>query len=118
MHLTREELIEIHNSLQPSKLFDKIDLALYPHKETINIIANNFPKASEIWKSETANSYMMKFYLKENEKLDISYKDIHMLNIESNPDVEIDFLECDEVDKGTKEDWMYSGFKIVYKRLY
>lgn len=114
MYLTREELLEIHNALALSQgdLYRKIDLALYPNKETIDAIKKEFPDAKDIWKDNTSNTYMVRFE-DEDEWEDFEDSRICRANqiiIPKNIDVEIETIEISE------EDWMYSGYDLVWKR--
>lgn len=112
MYLTRTELLEIHSALKTGKLHRKIGLALYPNEETIEAIKKEFPDAEEIWKDDASNSYIARF--KDEEEYE-SFEECRLwranhLYVQQNKDVEIQTMEIPE------EDWMYSGYELVWKK--
>lgn len=112
MYLTRTELIEIHSALKQGELHRKIGLALYPNQETIEAIRREFPDAIEIWKNDRENNYIARF--KEEDDYE-HYEEsrnwrANHISVPQNKKVDIETMDMPE------EDWMYSGFELVWKK--
>lgn len=121
MEFTKEDLEIIYSYLPKCELKDKVQLGLFAHKDTVNCIREVFHDVHSIWKSDNENSYYAKFYVDEEDKAGELYEKSRSLmalkiSPENNPNAKVRVLEVDILKKDTEDDWMYSGYELIWKK--
>lgn len=121
MYLTKKELTFMYENLPESELKDRVKLELFVDEEIVACIKDAFKNPHSIWKKNNENSYYVKFYIDYTEESEVEEdefkEDIAVgIRTESNPDVEVDVLEIDIDNKDTEDDWMYSGYDLIWSK--
>lgn len=116
MYLTRENLELIYNHLPEGELKDRVGLQIFVNHDVVEDIKVAFPDVSSIWKSSDSNSYYVKFYDYEDDDIPFRIKIAAKIARKYDISTEIHVLELDLKYKGTEDDWMYSGYELIWER--